>query len=755
MEPPPLAPTEQVFPQRRRTFWAMALSRKTLGLAVAWLLATALLPGGLNPAGAVVTTDPLVSDGLTALNTLVSEAHCVDKDAADAETATDSELPFKLCDDGVAGAGTNGIPVPAVYHAVTGDDDHSGLPGPATEEETAAADARYDVRPDGDNRITLDVDVSLPTVPAPDGGYPVMVFMHGCCGSNRKSWEAETIDGANELWHNSNAYFASQGYVVINYTARGFRDKNGKGSTGTTQLDSRRFEVNDYQYLVGLMADDDVDKRARGDAPLFNINPKRVGVNGGSYGGGFGWLALTDPTWNSLEHGVHLKVGALVTKYGWTDLVESLVPSGHYSDRDPSNRSRTAVASSRVSQAASSHPIGVEKQSIVTGLYATGQNQADNHTTFPDYMNTTYERLQQGEPYDGDETVESTLKMFLRDRSAYYQKAFWKRVKNGLRIPVYAAATWTDPLFPTMETVRFYNKLRSLAPRYPITMYLGDYQHLYAQNKAKEWDSLCGDNHHVCTVDDFRDDGGDLHLGKAQEQVRTGALARFNKFLRYYLEGHGAKPAADVSATTTICSSNATEKFPADEPGIEYRAPSWLALAPRVEKFNWDEGGTTSNLAPDVNAAESDPVARNRQEEKCFITDQENGPGVVTLTSDPLEERVTLMGIPWVDVDHTTDAEDYWLAVRLYDKQPSGDMTLVTRGVCRVNKNSDPDVDCKHFDLWGNGWRFARGDSVVLELTQSDTPTFRKDNFPSTLTIGSVGLHMPRTKPSLKHDFRS
>jgi dienelactone hydrolase len=699
----------------------------------------------------------LIRDSLTALNALMDPSHCVVKDASDGDPAANgNEMPFTLCDDGSSTAGTNGIPVPVAYQDVAPGNDYKGLPAPADAAKVAADDAKYDLRPDSGNRITLDVDVSLPSTPAPPGGYPVMVFMHGCCGGNRKSWEADTVDASNELWHNSNAYFASHGYVVLNYTARGFRDKNGKGSTGTTQLDSRRFELNDYQYLVGLMADDDANKRNANETPIFNVDPKLVGINGGSYGGGFAWLALTDPTWKSPEDGVHLKVGALVAKYGWTDLVESLVPSGHYLDRDPSSPGHALVAPTSVLKSLSRNPIGVEKQSTVTGLYATGQNQADNHTTFPAYMDSTYSRLQQGEPYDGDPTVEKTLKMFLRDRSAYFQKAFWTRVKKGLRIPIYAAATWTDPLFPTMESVRFYNKLKQVAPRYPIKMYLGDYQHLYAQNKAKEWDSLCGDDHHVCVLDDYRDSDGLVHIGKAKNEVRAGALARIDHFLAYYLQSRGRKPAADVTATTTVCSSNATKRLPSTEPGIEYRAPSWLGLAPRLKSFKWSSGGTTSNLAPDVNAAESDPVARNRQAEKCFITSQQNsGPGVVTLTSPAVKRTFTLMGVPWVDVRYTTTDADYWLAARLYDQQPSGSMTMVTRGICRVNTAADGGVDCKQFDLWGNGWRFRKGDKVVLELTQSDTPTFRKDNNPSTLTIDGASLHLPRTKPSLRHDFRS
>jgi predicted acyl esterase len=728
-------------------------TRLGIGVLAAALTAT-LAPGAATVRAAA--TDPLVTDGLAALNDLVSSTNCSEKDAADDNTDNGVELGFRLCDDGTSTAGSKGIPVPAAYHPTPTGNDYSGLPQPASEEEVAAADAKYDLRPDDARRITLDVDVSLPTKPAPAAGYPLMVFMHGCCGGNRKSWESPTIDGANELWHNSNAYFAARGYVVLNYPARGFRNSNDQGSTGTTQLDSRRFEINDFQYLVGLMVDDDEEKRADGEDPTFDIDPSRIGVNGGSYGGGFAWMALTDPTWKSPALAVRLKLGAVVTKYGWTDLVEALLPGGHYHDRSPTDLKKTAIAPTDPQEALSLHPIGVEKQSTVTGLYATGENQADNHTTFPDYMDSTYQRLQQGEPYDGDPAVEQTADWFIQDRSAYFQVRFWQRVKRGLRIPVYAAATWTDPLFPTMETVRFLNKLERVAPDYPIKVYVGDYQHLYAQNKAKEWDSLCGEDHHVCTVDDFRDDDERIRLKSAQDQVRAGALARIDRFLQYYLQGKGKTPTANITATTTICSSNATDELPKDEPGVEYRAPSWRALAPRNISFEWDAGGTITNGAADVNAVESDPVARNRQAEKCFITDQKNPPvGVVTLSSEPLDRTITMMGIPLLELEYETTDSDYWIAARVYDEDPDGVMTLVTRGICRHNEGSDAAVGCERISLWGNGWRFSKDHRVIVELTQSDTPTFRKDNFVSSIEVGTVKLDLPRTKPVLQRDFRS
>ncbi|HEV3471827.1 MAG TPA: hypothetical protein VG408_01300, partial [Actinomycetota bacterium] len=263
-----------------------------------YLCATALTVGALaaaQPTGAQTGTDPLIADSLAALDGLVAKAgdHCTLRDASDDETEADTVLPYVFCNDGLvpSGGGELGIPVPVAYHPSATGNDYSRLPRPATAEEVAAADATYDLQPEGDtNRITLDVDVTLPpgrgiaaeyaqgwpVTKAPRGGYPVVVFMHGCCGGNKGSWESATVDAGNEAWHQSNAWFAARGYVVVNYTARGFRNANDEGSTGTTQLDSRRFEVNDYQYLVGLLADHDAQRRAQGLRAIFNVNPKKI-----------------------------------------------------------------------------------------------------------------------------------------------------------------------------------------------------------------------------------------------------------------------------------------------------------------------------------------------------------------------------------------------------------------------------------------------------------------------------------------------
>ena len=722
-----------------------------------------LAAGAIAVPGAAQEDPNLVDISLSALDALVTlnAEHCGRHDAADGETQEDTELPFVLCDDGVVpeGGGDNGIPVPAAYHPDANGNDWSGLPRPGDPADVEAADARFDLQPEADrpDRITLDVDISLPVGNPPKGGFPVIVFMHGCCGGNRKGWQAPDIGVAGERWHHSNAWFASRGYVVINYTARGFRDSSNQGSTGTTQLDSRRFEINDYQYLVGLLVDHDAQRRAAGERPILNVNPRKVAAVGGSYGGGFSWLAVTDPTWRSPKARIPIRLGAVAPRYGWTDLLEALVPNGRYLDRNPSSR-RTAIMPTDPAKAVSRTPLGVMKHSIVSGLYATGNNESGNHTTFPDWIHDAMARLQVGDPYDGEPILEQAAEWLVEDRSAYYQQDFWRRVSNGLRVPIHASVTWADPLFTTMQSgIAFYNKLRSIAPKYPIQLYLGDYQHFTA-NKAKEWDDLCGNDHHICELADFRRADGSLNLNAAPSRVRVGINTRVARFLDHYLRGRGPVPPRNVSATTTICAANATEKLPADEPGIEYRAGTWRRLAPADVTFAWEGGGvattTSSSSAVDNHATGSDPVFRQTQSDRCYTTsDPEAPPGVVQY-EDVVPASFTLMGLPQIRLVYETAATDYWIAARLFDKKPDGSMTLVTRGVCRVNTAVAPEVDCSTFELWGNGWRFEKGNSIVLEVSQADSPMFRLDNHPSSISYAEATLLLPVAPEPNRVDFR-
>src|SRR5258708_23447583 len=113
----------------------------------------------------------------------------------------------------------------------------------------------------------LDVDVSIPS--SATGPLPLMVMLHGW-GNSKTEYESTTLAGNgtySDDWNN--AWFASHGWAVVNYTARGFHQSCGRenfvpvylsesGCTGPaswTHPADRRWEVRDTQYLAGQLGD--------------------------------------------------------------------------------------------------------------------------------------------------------------------------------------------------------------------------------------------------------------------------------------------------------------------------------------------------------------------------------------------------------------------------------------------------------------------------------------------------------------------
>jgi dienelactone hydrolase len=647
---------------------------------------------------------------------------------------------YEFCDDGLPPSGgtspnqsgANAIKVPAKYQATNGDD-WTGLPPKAADATTMAGS-------DNQGNIALDVDISAPnpaTNPTPPGGYPLIVFMHGCCSGDKTSWEATSFDAGGERWHYNNAWFASRGYVVINYTARGFvnGEQNGNlGSTGEAQLDSRRFEINDFQELAGLVADD----------PFFNVNPQRVVTTGGSYGGGFSWMALTDPIWTS-PGGKSMKLAAVAPKYGWTDLVESLVPTGrHFLTRD---RLPAFDGSDTTT------PTGIPKKSINAALYDSGKTgipPGSPHTTFPAYVDEATACLNSSDPFEANpvcaNTFATTLPSFINDRSAYYQNQFFANIASNpaYRIPIFNAATLSDPLFPPVEDLQMANRLQSVVPDYPIQQYFGDYQH-FVQNKDKEWGDICGANHHVCDFSDYP--GGNLNADPTG-LVRTGVTTRLNRFIDHYTAPPGdpsqPQPAFDVTASLQICPSNAPlEGVPADEPGPTFNASRFEDLAPNTLRIALTGTQTTVNDAnPNPHAASSDPLANQvANSKRCPVETTAAGPGVATYDSAPLSSPATMIGATAVSIDYsaTTTQGNFQLDSRLYDVFPDGTAVMVDRGVRRVTEPSGTVT----YQLHGNGWRFESGHRVRIEIAQDDDPYLKASSVPSSATLTGVRLAIP------------
>jgi dienelactone hydrolase len=675
------------------------------------------------------------------------------------------------CDDGVPAIGGGLIANPTGASAITvpakyGGDGYTGLPA-------KAADAEEMPGADGDGMIAVDANVTLPGAPPPADGYPLLVLMHGCCGGSKASHEQETVDADGEAWHYSDAWFASRGYAVLTYTARGFVNRENRGSSGQSQLQSRSFEINDFQHLAcQLVASAPQFGGATGQAVA--IDPRRVVVTGGSYGGGFSWLALTDPRWTCTPDtgtgGTEMRLAAAAPKYGWTDLAYTLVPNGLHARAsgalpatDGCDTGPRTLDGDPCGAGAS--PVGVPKTSIIAGLFVTGVAPAVDHTTFTPAIAEGFACLTATYPLETSplcaNVLESTLPAFLRERSAYYQNRFFERIASdpGHRVPVFNAAAFTDPLFPSQEHRRMVDRLLEVVPGYPVRTSFGDYQH-FTQNKAKEWGDICdtgdGRGRRVCEFGDYP--GGDLDA-EPDGLVRTGLTTELNRFLDHYARPvanpEEPEPDFEVSATLQVCPDSAGPGQPADEPGPTFAAPTLAEIAPHALRI--DIGGdrtTTSAAVPNPHAASSDPVVNEQLNGgACPVEDSPAGPGVATYDSDPLPSTATMVGSTQATVDFEVRGpiEGLQLNARLYDVLPDGRALMVDRGTGRITP-AEAEEGTVTLGLHGNGWRFPAGHRVRIELAQDDSPFVRHTDVPSSLSLSGVLLRIPVREAGVAED---
>ena len=662
---------------------------------------------------------------------------------------------FIRCDDGVPSnsplpgpggtipnrGGVSAVTVPAAY----GRDGYSGLP-------PEAADAASFPGADADGNIALDVEVHFPSTRTA-GEHPLLFFMHGCCGGNKHGWEsADYQAGGREAWHYNTAWFASRGYVVVNYTSRGFVNGSQAGSTGEMHLQSRRYEINDYQHLACQVTD---LFNSKGRLP--DVDPQRVVTTGGSYGGGFSWMSITDPRWRCTpDTGSRVKMRLAVSapKYAWTDLAYTLAPTGTHMQTPDELPATDGCDTGPVSFdgapcPAPRTPVGTVKRSILSGLYLTGNLLTGGHTTFPMEMHEGVVCMMGAYPVESNPSCAATVNEFLptllADSSAYYQSEFFRRIKRpGYRVPIFDAATFGDPLFPSVENRRMINRLLSVAPGYPIQAYFGDYQH-FTKNKPKIWADVCGADRHICTDEDytrgFNQDPPTLR--------KLGVTTMLNRFLDHYARPpanpQGPRPDFDVTAETQVCPQTAPAGQPLDESGPRYSAPTFEQLAPRRLRFDLVGEQTVNSLVlPNSHALYSDPLVNEVSNRNgCISAPDPAGAGVAVYTSEPLERRQTMLGAATVTAGFApTSGSGLQLNARLYDVLPDGRGVLVDRGT-RVIAPEEASAGRVRYQMHGNGWRFEPGHSVRIELAADYEPFIHLTESPFTLALSGVRLSLP------------
>ncbi|MBV8445362.1 MAG: hypothetical protein JOZ92_05535, partial [Candidatus Dormibacteraeota bacterium] len=593
----------------------------------------------------------------------------------------------------------------------------------------------------------LQLDVSLPEVPYyPPGSStpatpPLMLFMSGWsndyCQFESTTLEGSAVSGCGDFignpgWHWNNAWFASQGWVTITYTPRGWYDSCGNdlansyenatdstcsdttGEESWVHLYDRRWEIRDAQYLAGLLV----------DAGL--VNPQQIVASGDSGGGGPSWdMALTqdqvvrlDSTpasvdtqpWTSPVNHTPMHLAAALPMFTWTDLIDSLMPNGTASDGfngAPADGDHQS-------------PVGFEKESYVTGLFAKG---VSNVPSYP-YQTAQYSKpcpalgcdatadlttwfadINAGEP---SFAVNPDTPTILAQVGGQLRSPLAIPVPPpGKQIPIFSIQGLTDPLFPADQTLMMLNRLKSAYANYPVWAFFGDLGHSYADNPLDVWQQ---------------------------------AHAEANTWLSQVLQGL-TPSASPVTVDTTRCVTGQTLS--------SFSAASLGSVATQQLTFSDTTSSqmSTSAVAASYEGTQTDPIANIgcRSITASQLSSNASSIPAQAVYSFPITSDVTLVGGPTVRVDAAVSGGPSGeVDARLWDVDAAGNQTLISRGAYRIDDGMSTTTSLSlDFELWPNAWQLQTGHSVKLELTQDDGPVFRPDNEQSSITFTDLTLILP------------
>src|SRR5438128_8917929 len=147
------------------------------------------------------------------------------------------------------------VPLPALVGLVPASAQSSLPTGFSCNQASAAAPIVCSAKLPSWDGVPLDTDLTLPAGPVVP--RPLIVMLHGYA-NQKTEWESTSASNSNPDKDNyNNVSFASRGYAVLTYTARGFHGSCGQGpftpgtgaqcATGWTHLADRRFEIRDTQ----------------------------------------------------------------------------------------------------------------------------------------------------------------------------------------------------------------------------------------------------------------------------------------------------------------------------------------------------------------------------------------------------------------------------------------------------------------------------------------------------------------------------
>jgi putative CocE/NonD family hydrolase len=236
---------------------------------------------------------------------------------------------------------------------------------------------------------------------------PAVIYIHG--------WGGHRLTGSDNLAY----YVAAAGYTVLSYTARGL----GDGESGGRATIAGPDELEDLRHVIDWLTND----------PDNAIGPRvtKIGVVGGSYGGGHGFQISSDP-----------RVSAVIPLVGWTDLEQSLFPNGVVNYR-----------------------LGI-------GEFYSGLDQQVGQAPFFNYSRLEFDILDAAAE---GRLPDSSVRQQLRARSIAQRDANGREILDESRqprAPVFIIQSWDDYLFPSTQVLDVFSQITA-----PKQIYLGRQGH--------------------------------------------------------------------------------------------------------------------------------------------------------------------------------------------------------------------------------------------------------------------------------------
>ncbi len=223
---------------------------------------------------------------------------------------------------------------------------------------------------------------------------PAVIYIHGFGGRR--------LTGTDNLAF----YIAAAGYTVLSYTARGF----GEGESGGRVTIVGPDEMNDLRQVIDWLMDDPDD--------VISPRVTRIGVVGGSYGGGHALQIASDP-----------RVAAVVALIGWTDLEQALYPNG------------------------------VINYKLGIGQFYSGLERQTGSAPFYNYDRLLFEMFDTGA--EGN-ALSQQVKQALAARSIAERGSDGRLVLKGSRLPTaptFIIQSWDDYLFPSTQVTDIFDEI--------------------------------------------------------------------------------------------------------------------------------------------------------------------------------------------------------------------------------------------------------------------------------------------------------